>query len=1128
MTRVHWISLPGLVVYGILVWFLGGWLGLTGAGLWILRIALWLIGLAAVAVVVQFATRAGTAAGKPDGGDLRGDVEFLVREANTRLAASHGIHKAGKDLAAVPLILFLGDAGAAKTSVIVNSGLVPEPLAGEVFKDGSVAPTRVANLWLSAGAILVEAGGPLAASPDGMRRALDLLRARTLANLLGRSGQAPRAVVICYECANFIGSNSRNAVDQAARRFRDLLGEIAHRWGSRLPVYVLVTKFDQVPYFLDYYRNLTREESEELLGVTLPLVSGEAAGTYAEQQTRRLNEAFESLFGALAEKRLEHLRRENDPARSANVYEFPREFRKMRDNFVRFLVDVGRPSQLRASPFLRGFYFTGVRPVLTDAAPAAEVVAAASYSDDPGATRLFALPARGAVRGAPLQPASSQARRVPHWAFLNSFFTKVLLADHSALGASGHDVRARLIRLGLSAAAIVLLAGWMIGASVSYVRNRGRVEEAAEAERRLAGMRTAPGQTPSVDALRSLDQLREVVAAAAADQRYRPAMSLRWGIYPGPDLYTRSAALYCREFDRLLLADARTALTDSLRRLPRAPNPGDDYQRPFDELRAYLMTTLEPRRTEAGFLSGILFNRWAVNRGLNEDQSSLARTQFAYYASERTANFCAAKPEADAVAQARAYLWQFQPVERIYRSMVADISRQGPPYVFSDPAGAVIDTQQVPFPYTKAGWPAMQAAIRERTDYYARDPWVLGDGGPAATAATADLQRQLRQRYSADYDAQWRQFLAAASIAPYSDSKDAARKLDAMTAAQSSLLRLFCDIASHTTANTDVQSALQPIQQLQPPATCAAKLNDNATQQYMGAMVALQVQVDDISKRPDPSDARLDTSNPARIAAKTTAQNLNLPAKAGELLLDPIVNAENAIGRIGPQAVNGKGNLFCQGAARVFGRFPLNPHAKEDATLADFNDVFQPNGKLAAYYQSGLQELLTSAPPYAAKAGAKFKVTPAFLNFFNQAMAISRAYSGSPARVSLPYVIQVLPSNDVESFSLQVGGKTIRNFNERQEVVWTGDDMAIHLSAKARGGQAPVDINESGPWSLFRLLADANRVAPGGTYDYEISARTSFGRQNATNNSAAVLHLRVEPRTPAGVVGMGCVSRVVQ
>jgi type VI secretion system protein ImpL len=57
-----------------------------------------------------------------------------------------------------------------------------------------------------------------------------------------------------------------------------------------------------------------------------------------------LTQEFESLFFCLAEARLDFLRRENDFAKTPNVYEFPREFRKLRDNLVRFLLDVGRPS----------------------------------------------------------------------------------------------------------------------------------------------------------------------------------------------------------------------------------------------------------------------------------------------------------------------------------------------------------------------------------------------------------------------------------------------------------------------------------------------------------------------------------------------------------------------------------------------------------------------------------------------------------------------------------------------------------------------------------------------------------------------------------------------------------------
>ena len=200
MRRLEWwLAAIGLVLYIVLVWFLGGWLRLGGASLWVLRIALWLIGIVAAAVIIYFVTKARNAALKPAEGetDFRSDIEFLAHEANARLAASQKIRGGGKDLASLPLVLFLGESGAAKTSVILNSGVEPEQLAGEVFKDGVVIPTRVANFWLGAGAALVECGASLAASPASLRRALDLLRARTLANLLGRTGQAPRAVVIC-------------------------------------------------------------------------------------------------------------------------------------------------------------------------------------------------------------------------------------------------------------------------------------------------------------------------------------------------------------------------------------------------------------------------------------------------------------------------------------------------------------------------------------------------------------------------------------------------------------------------------------------------------------------------------------------------------------------------------------------------------------------------------------------------------------------------------------------------------------------------------------------------------------------------------------------------------------------
>ena len=91
MRRLEWwLAAIGLLLYMVFVWFLAGWLRLQGASLWVLRIALWLIGMAATAVIIYFVTRARNEALQPAEGetDLRSDIEFLAREANSHLGAS--------------------------------------------------------------------------------------------------------------------------------------------------------------------------------------------------------------------------------------------------------------------------------------------------------------------------------------------------------------------------------------------------------------------------------------------------------------------------------------------------------------------------------------------------------------------------------------------------------------------------------------------------------------------------------------------------------------------------------------------------------------------------------------------------------------------------------------------------------------------------------------------------------------------------------------------------------------------------------------------------------------------------------------------------------------------------------
>src|SRR5262249_20460626 len=139
---------------------------------------------------------------------------------------------------------------------------------------------------------------------------------------------------------------------------------------------------------------------------------------------------------------------------------------------------------------------------------------------------------------------------------------------------------------------------------------------------------------------------------------------------------------------------------------------------------------------------------------------------------------------------------------------------------------------------------------------------------------------------------------------------------------------------------------------------------------------------------------------------------------------------------------------------------------------------------------------------------------------------------GNSARPGLAYAVQAVPSNDIESFTLQIGGAALRRFGQRQEFLWAGDNAAGALSGEAQAGPPPPAGIHSGARAPFHFLSAADRVSSGGTvYEYDIRGSTSIGRQSVTNTPVAVLKLQVEANGAPGLFASlpaGCVGRVAQ
>src|SRR5688572_30664951 len=148
MTLTYVLTGIILVVYLVFVWILGDLLHLKSPDIWVLRGGLALIGIGAAGAFIWWRrSKRAAATGDAEAIDASNEVDILMRDAETRLAAAKVPQ--GSRIANFPLIFLVGESGSAKTSVVLNSGVEPELLAGQVYQDNNVVPTRSANVWFS-------------------------------------------------------------------------------------------------------------------------------------------------------------------------------------------------------------------------------------------------------------------------------------------------------------------------------------------------------------------------------------------------------------------------------------------------------------------------------------------------------------------------------------------------------------------------------------------------------------------------------------------------------------------------------------------------------------------------------------------------------------------------------------------------------------------------------------------------------------------------------------------------------------------------------------------------------------------------------------------------------------------
>lgn len=1118
-------------VWLAIVWLLGSVLKLTGADRWVLSLALAVIGLLAALLIWWWRKKKASQSPLAAGDDRAG---LLLREAAQRLAAS--ALPGSRRMQDLPAVLFVGAAGSAKTSSLVNSGVNEALLAGNVWNGQVVAPTSLANLWLAGQWVVAELGGAALEDATAVRSLIAGLRTGKANKLFGKAEQAPRAVIVAAELGAFYHMDAAG-VQAAARKLRSVLVEAAAAWGSRVPVYVLFTKLDAVPFFHDFVRQLDQNEASRFFGVRLPFAD-RVTGVWDQQETDRLQQSFDSLFLNLDVWRREMLIRETDLVAAQSVYEFPREFRKLREPVVRFLLDLSRPNPLEATPLLRGFYFSGVRPVTVETrqdapapTPSAPTVAA---QDDFGATIGFSQPKQ---KSAPPPPPVRGTKRVPQWTFLPEFISGQVFGDRIAMATSGQYVGAGITRKILLGALCGIAGVYFLGATVSFFRNYSFEGRVADSAATLSRIRSA-ALTPA--GVTALEQLRTAAKDVTIWQQDGAPFFQRWGVYPGQKLHDNTRAAYCKSLDRFVLAGVRENLRSRLSALPASPSPTDDYDRPYRALKAYLMMTSEGKRAQGDFLTGELQTALPGDAAANAVQF---REHLNFYSYQRAGGFCPAEGDAGVVESARQYLAQFPLVERTYRSLLTDLNAKFPPARYADPKKTVLfldastkrllDAGQVDGAFTKPAFAQAVTLIRKAAEGTGQEDWVLG--GRGGSQGAVNLGVELKDRYIKGYAAAWNDFLHSATVARFANLKDASDKLKTLAVAERTLFRPFCLATEHTSVDAqELKTVFKPVHELSaPPETCQTKPDGEKSKPYGDGLLQLSLGVDQAAEAPA-SEANLPQAAAAKGAALTLSRDLSLDTAVSDYLLQPIVYAEALVKSKLPSDLNGAGANACAQMAPLFRKVPF-ADSGAPASFQEVNTVFQPGQGLLTQMASGpLQSYITLlGDRYMPNKDAKIQVSDGFLAFFNRVNSISRTFyktnpSGNP---DFTYVIRVEPSPEMKNFELRIDGASLKGTSsggQTKDFKFPGDGTGVHVIVDGKELAAMPSM-----WGVFEFFRAADRQPGPTTFEWDLAENTRFGRTSVSGTRSALLRLSVDMRGGYPVFGrpglqVTCVSRVAK
>ncbi len=741
--------------------------------------------------------------------EKRAEIQALQKQILDGIKAIKSSKLGGKKrgsgaLYSLPWYAIIGPPGAGKTTAIKHSGLV-FPYADTSVR--GVGGTRNCDWWFTNEAILLDTAGRYATEQEDQQEWLSFLQML----LKYRKNKPLNGLLVAVSVTDIIDSNEAQ-IEEMAKKLRARIDEVMTKLRMVLPVYMVVTKCDLVAGFIEFFGDLRKSQRAQAWGSTIKIKEKkiDPGGIFQRE--------FDTLVQHVHGRAVKRLAQERNREARERIFQFPLEFAGIKRNLSELISTLFMVNTFQGTPLLRGVYFTS--------------------GTQEGRPLDRVLGRMGQAMGIQMPQQAAHAQVESKSYFLHDVFMNIVFPDADVAARSAAEIRRkRLVRIGVSAAAMSIAGILAIPSGCSFFKNTDLLEESQKRAKKAARINWTDGR-PVTEKLKALTPLRKQLEKIDEFNDDTP-LDMTWLMYQGDNKKFKKsvASVFVAKMQQGFVRPCKHKLGSQL-----MATKGERYLTERLTLKKFLMLHYV-EHLDVEWATGVYTNLWAELRestsNVGRDQlKKLMRPHVAYYfkllKAKRFTPVALSEQDQSAVTNARKILSSV-PVRKRYYAMFVDVvshqkynpagdnsrsNKMFPPVtlevLFTDrpkvlkwlSSKTFLKTKTwlaVPGPYTAKGGYAVLSNVKSGIEVLKREAWVVPlSKEEKSSHLVAKNVANVAEDYEQKYIGEWKKFLMDLELKQPADVKEAIALYDnkpdgnGMRRPEWPLLRILRNLEDHT------------------------------------------------------------------------------------------------------------------------------------------------------------------------------------------------------------------------------------------------------------------------------------------------------------------------------------------